>query len=169
MIAELKACPFCGSEAKWISGGPGCAYVKCNECPAETGDGSIPRIATAWNRRTYLTPPAADYVAGINAAIEMIATKRNEQEPGAMFKVLNVLLGDLEGVRMQHQRNALATRPASPDTRVSAFPPHYDGGPLSDDYLKTITAYFKPDEAENAMAAEVLRLRAIIIGGQDRE
>jgi len=53
-------------------------------------------------------------------------------------------------------------QPAADTRVVSAFPPHYDGGPIGDGYLKTITAYFKPDEAEHAMAAEVLRLRAII-------
>lgn len=57
---ELKPCPFCGGEAEWIIGGPGCAFISCKTCPAETGDGSIPRILEAWNTRAALstTPPA---------------------------------------------------------------------------------------------------------------
>ena len=51
MSDDLKPCPFCGGEAEWKSGGPGCAWVSCKKCPAETGDGSIPRIIAAWNRR----------------------------------------------------------------------------------------------------------------------
>ena len=50
----LAPCPFCGGEAEWKSGGPGCAWISCKSCPAETGDGSIPRIAAAWNRRAAL-------------------------------------------------------------------------------------------------------------------
>lgn len=50
----LLPCPFCGGEPKVISGGPGCAYISCTSCPAETGDGSLPRIVAAWNTRADL-------------------------------------------------------------------------------------------------------------------
>lgn len=57
---ELLPCPFCGGEAEWKSGGPGCAFITCKSCPAETGDGSIPRIRVAWNTRADLHQQALD-------------------------------------------------------------------------------------------------------------
>lgn len=48
---DLLPCPFCGGVPVVKSGGPGCAYVKCCDCPAETGDGPLPKIIAAWNRR----------------------------------------------------------------------------------------------------------------------
>lgn len=74
MADELKPCPFCGGEAEWRSGGPGCAWVSCKDCPAETGDGNVPRIAAAWNRRTPDLIPRADAdLAALEAKTEMAA------------------------------------------------------------------------------------------------
>lgn len=64
---ELKPCPFCGGEAKWKSGGPGCAYVVCASCPAETDDGSMPRIREAWNTRAALPEVQAIVDAAVKA------------------------------------------------------------------------------------------------------
>lgn len=51
-MSDLLNCPFCGGEAEWKSGGPGCAWVSCKDCPAETGDGTIDRVKKSWNNRT---------------------------------------------------------------------------------------------------------------------
>jgi hypothetical protein len=62
MREELKPCPCCGSPAvKWVSGGPGCHYAKCEGCGLTSSDGSKDRIAAAWNRRA---PDAALIEAG---------------------------------------------------------------------------------------------------------
>ena len=109
MSAELKACPFCGGQAKseeTICDGS----VRCQKCNAKfvcnhgrvTDDGLADAIA-AWNRRTDLTPPAADYVAG------MIEASRIADEKYAA--------GDM-GNPGHHIRQASAASAASPDTRV---------------------------------------------------
>lgn len=74
-MSEILPCPFCGGKAEWKSGGPGCAWIACKSCPAETGDGSIPRIIEAWNRRAI---PATD--ARADALREAVKALRDWQD-----------------------------------------------------------------------------------------
>ena len=75
MSDELKPCPFCGGKAEWRSGGPGCSWITCTSCPAETADGSIRRIRNAWNTR-FDTSAAQDALicAALEAAAEAAET-----------------------------------------------------------------------------------------------
>lgn len=62
-MTDLKLCPFCGGKGKGVSGGPGRCYVSCTPCPAETDDGSVPRIMAAWNTRTTTPAEAAERIS----------------------------------------------------------------------------------------------------------
>lgn len=46
---EPNPCKCCGATPRVMSGGPGCAWIKC-ECGMETTDGSLPRVLAIWNR-----------------------------------------------------------------------------------------------------------------------
>ena len=82
--AALAPCPFCGGEAVWKSGGPGCAWISCKSCPAETSDGSIPRIMEAWNRRAALPARGVgvptDAAKIIQKRIDTIIAEEGSQE-----------------------------------------------------------------------------------------
>ena len=96
---ELLPCPFCGGEAEWKIGGPGCAFISCKSCPAETGDGSIPRIRTAWNTRADLHQQAIaaaykdakDYLTGEAS----YAQWDRKQYPSEFLDWLKVLAEDI--------------------------------------------------------------------------
>lgn len=48
---QLKKCPFCGGEAKFVKTSIA-EYVQCTRCKAETGViSSFAEAAEAWNRR----------------------------------------------------------------------------------------------------------------------
>ena len=52
MAEPLKPCPFCGGAARLTNREmPGCAFVVCSACHAQSDDGSIERVVAAWNRR----------------------------------------------------------------------------------------------------------------------
>ncbi len=53
-MPELLPCPFCGENAKIISGGPGNHFIQCQRCAASTDDGSQERAVECWNRRADL-------------------------------------------------------------------------------------------------------------------
>jgi len=100
----------------------------------------------AWNRRTDLTPPAADYVAGLIKSGNVMA---------------NALRGDyiVPGAAAAWQ-TALAARPASPDTRVV---------PL--DRLQAwigMMAWTLRAAGNEKAGIHANEIRAIIEGGQDR-
>jgi hypothetical protein len=50
-LPNLMPCPFCGGDARLISGGPGNHFVKCDGCGASSDDRSIEGAAGVWNRR----------------------------------------------------------------------------------------------------------------------
>lgn len=62
-MSDLKPCPFCGGEARLVSGPPGCHYVMCEECYATSDDRGAERSIAAWNRRT-----PADLAAAVERA-----------------------------------------------------------------------------------------------------
>jgi len=70
-----------------------------------------------WNRRADLTPPAADYVAGLEKALRMA---KSSIENGGGGGVIDVVWcdGDIPETVCDHIETALAARPASPDTRT---------------------------------------------------
>ena len=177
MSAELKACPFCGGQAKseeTICDGS----VRCQKCNAKfvcnhgrvTDDGLADAIA-AWNRRTDLTPPAADYVAGLEAAMivyrdnlwrEIMGGEGCRGHPCCVspkgegcdchdkFERIEKYAGD----------QALAARPAAPDTRVT----------LSQiaDWFDAVANPARAQSPQHMAANYRDRLHAIINGGQDR-
>lgn len=49
---ELLLCPFCGGNAELVIGLPGCRFVQCRECRANTDDGTTEHAIERWNRRT---------------------------------------------------------------------------------------------------------------------
>ncbi|WP_313349367.1 Lar family restriction alleviation protein [Paracoccus sp. (in: a-proteobacteria)] len=61
VAVNLLPCPFCGENAKIISGGPGNFFVQCQRCAASTDDGSQERAVECWNRRA-LSPAATEPV-----------------------------------------------------------------------------------------------------------
>jgi hypothetical protein len=48
---ELLPCPFCGSKAEYQTGAPGCEWVNCTVCSAETPNDYRANAADNWNRR----------------------------------------------------------------------------------------------------------------------
>ena len=104
MSDELKPCPFCGGKAEWRSGGPGCSWITCTSCPAETADGSIRRIRDVWNTRTNSIPSPE---ALIRAALEVAAEKaKNKLDQKQLFKeaqsvsdAIRALKDDLAAIR----------------------------------------------------------------------
>jgi len=45
-------CPLCECPAiQWVSGAPGCHYLRCEGCGLSTDDGSKERILARWNNR----------------------------------------------------------------------------------------------------------------------
>jgi hypothetical protein len=54
-MPELLPCPFCGGEADYMKGPPGCHWIRCMTCHAHSDDGNLPEIK--WNRRTALSAP----------------------------------------------------------------------------------------------------------------
>ena len=107
-MSDLLPCPFCGGEAKWVSGGPGSAYVSCMSCPAETGDGSIPRIAAAWNRRTV----QAQIDAAVKAERERCAAmiEATAYTNYGDIRTLEPVSLDMIGMDMHHATIAAAIR-----------------------------------------------------------
>lgn len=75
-MVELKPCPFCGGYARMESGGPGCHYVRCDDCGACSNDGSQGRASGLWNTRTEhieaLSRTGAVTEAGVEAAARYI-------------------------------------------------------------------------------------------------
>lgn len=58
-MSKFLPCPFCGSDARLIEGGPGNAYVQCTGCKASTDDRSRERAVELWNRRDAQNKAAA--------------------------------------------------------------------------------------------------------------
>ena len=141
----MRACPFCGGKPHsrteadldgfgrfyWFECG-GCKARSSEKFATETCTQFYQEVRDAWNRRTDLTPPAADYVAGLEWAVVALAEK-----PGSLgYRVVQVSGGNKNeaiGCGLQkieelnpgftvHSPDALkiklAARPASPDTRV---------------------------------------------------
>jgi len=97
--AQLKPCPFCGGPAEWKSGGPGCAWISCKQCPAETGDGSIQRVKDAWNRRADI---AALQSQARESALEALSAYGQAQDAYAAQLKAEAKLRDaiVEGMRI---------------------------------------------------------------------
>lgn len=49
--AGLLPCPFCGGKADIIHGAPGCSFVRCSACSADTNDVSAEQAGRLWNTR----------------------------------------------------------------------------------------------------------------------
>ena len=50
----LKPCPFCGSEAELLDGGPGNWFVRCKNCKCSTNDVQRDAAVQLWHRRSAL-------------------------------------------------------------------------------------------------------------------
>ena len=119
---ELLPCPFCGGEAEWKSGGRGCAFITCTSCPAETGDGSIPRIKAAWNTRADLHQQAleAAEARGYARAVEIAngLVGYDAREAGAIDAGEGF---DLACTMFAEAVSALSPTPADPVAEADSF------------------------------------------------
>jgi len=142
-------------------------------CPVETDLDDVGKYfnascATCYTR-TDLTPPAADYVAGLRAAsarckLEVENCRQLESFRNEASELYFDGLADAQIVIDRLAEDALAARPASPDTRVVPRPEAVDA----------LAAYQQADMdgimvlvSRQAIEECLPSLRAII-GGQDR-
>lgn len=190
---KLLPCPFCGGEAEFSKGKTGDGedwhYVECGACAAmgphvEYASHNIAvkeAIAEAWNRRTDLLPrPAADYVAGLEAALK--AMLQSVCGPVGFAEAVRHNSGraypwpSLDAAELQ-SRFILAACPASPDTRVVTPQEAAEvllalGEMPLDAKLAAVHEYANRDKGGCRPVALTeawkAALRAIIAGGQDR-
>ena len=119
----MRACPFCGGKPHsrteadldgfgrfyWFECG-GCKARSREKFATETCPQFYEEVRDAWNRRTDLTPPAADYVGGLEAALRFYADA-DLYSPGFNEQPASILsdAGDAAN-------RALAARSPSPAT-----------------------------------------------------
>ena len=97
--------------------------------------------------RADLTPPAADYVAGLEAAMRYYADDKNGNDGWTADQSVAIA--------------ALAARPASPDTRVVTLSQIAD-------WFDAVANPARAQSPQHMAANYRDRLHAIINGGQDR-
>lgn len=103
---ELKSCPFCGGEAEFLSGAPGCHYVRCKQCKASCDDVAYDHAVALWNRRATPPSPVPDGW--------VMAPKELTDEMAASARRL-VLEGEKEPTYSDLYRAMISAAPAAPN------------------------------------------------------
>ena len=153
----LLPCPFCGGEAEWKSGGPGCAWISCKSCPAETSDGSIPRIMEAWNRRAALPARWVGVKPLVWDAPIRYAAKREHMSTCRTYKVVEWL--DDSGHVLWFGQAGEPIRIDAPDAAVGA---NALKAAAQADYEARILSAFAPVPADESALAVLAGLSSYL-------